>query len=122
MNTTVQLAYPYRIDERGRSALADEARHVRDLIEQLLFTSPGERVNRPTFGSGLLQMVFAAGGDALAATVQASVLAALQRWLGDRIQVADVRASSVDALLTVEVDYVVLATGERRSERFERAA
>jgi uncharacterized protein len=116
-----QLAFPYRIDERGRSAQADEARHVRELIEQLLFTSPGERVNRPTFGSGLLQLVFAAGGDALAATVQASVLAALQRWLGDRVQVADVRAASVDALLTVEVDYLVLASGERRSERFERA-
>jgi len=121
MNSTVQLAYPFRIDERGRSALADDARHVRDLIEQLLFTSPGERVNRPTFGSGLLQMVFAAGGDALAASVQAGVLAALQRWLGERVQVVDVRAASVDALLTVEVDYVVSGTGERRSERFERA-
>lgn len=116
-----QVAFPYRIDERGRTALADEARHVRDLIEQVLFTSPGERVNRPTFGSGVLQLVFAGASDALAATVQASVLAALQRWLGDRIQVADVRAAAVDARLTVEIDYVVIKTGERRSERFERA-
>jgi hypothetical protein len=117
---STNVAFPYRIDERGRTAQADDARHVRELIEQVLFTSPGERVNRPTFGSGILQLVFAPASDALAATVQASVLAALQRWLGELIQVADVRATSVDALLTVEIDYVILSSGERRSDRFTR--
>jgi phage baseplate assembly protein W len=117
-----QVAFPYRIDERGRTAQADDARHVRDLIEQVLFTSPGERVNRPAFGSGILQLVFAPTSDALAATVQASVLAALQRWLGELIQVADVRATSVDALLTVEIDYVILISGERRTDTFTRQA
>ena len=118
---STNVAFPFRIDERGRTAQVDDARHVRELIEQVLFTSPGERVNRPTFGSGILQLVFAPSSDALAATVQASVLAALQRWLGDLIQVADVRATSIDALLTVEIDYVILASGERRSDSFTRA-
>ena len=76
---STNVAFPFRIDERGRTAQVDDARHVRELIEQVLFTSPGERVNRPTFGSGILQLVFAPSSDALAATVQASVLAALQR-------------------------------------------
>src|SRR5271165_734476 len=52
------IAFPFRIDGRGRTALVDDNSHIRDLIEQLLFTNPGERVNRPTFGSGLLALVF----------------------------------------------------------------
>lgn len=118
---SANVAFPFRIDERGRTAQVDDARHVRELIEQVLFTSPGERVMRPDFGSGILQLVFAPSSDALAATVQAGVLAALQRWLGDLIQVADVRATSIDALLAVEIDYVILASGERRSDSFTRS-
>ena len=63
MNTV----FPYQFDARGRTAEADDERHIRDLIEQLLFTAPGERVNRPTFGSGLLQLVFAPNSPELAA-------------------------------------------------------
>ena len=52
------LDYPYHFDGSGRSAATDEADHIRDLIEQVLFTSPGERVMRPDFGAGLLALVF----------------------------------------------------------------
>ena len=64
--------------------------HIRDLIEQVLFTAPGERVNRPNFGSGLLQLVFAPNSDELAAATQFLVQGALQQWLGDLIQVEGV--------------------------------
>ncbi len=53
-----QLDFPYRISATGRSATTGDADHVRDLIEQVLFTAPGERVMRPDFGSGLLALVF----------------------------------------------------------------
>ena len=81
--------FPYPIDTRGRTAQADDDDHIRDLIEKVLFTSPGERVNRPDFGSGLMQLVFAPNSDELAAATQFSVQGALQQWLGDLIEVQD---------------------------------
>lgn len=116
----MNIAYPLQFDARGRTAAADDARHVRDLIEQLLFTAPGERVMRPTLGSGLLQMVFAPASDALASTLRASTQAALQQWLGDRLTVDDVTAVTDEATLRVEVRYRLLLTGESRVEAFER--
>ncbi|MEO7052011.1 MAG: GPW/gp25 family protein [Rhodanobacter sp.] len=120
MNATLNIDYPFRFDPRGRTAATDEDDHVRDLIEQLLFTHPGERVNRPDFGSGLLQMVFAPNSPELAAALQFTLQAALQRWLGDVIGVRALDVSSDDARLLVRLDYTVLATGEIRSGSFSR--
>lgn len=115
----MDIAFPYRIDGRGRSAEAfDDDAHVRDLIEQVLFTAPGERVNRPDFGCGLMQLVFAPNSDELAATLQVLVHGALQQWLGHLLRIDEVRASSRDALLLVQVRYVVLRTGKARVADF----
>ena len=76
----------------------------------MLFTAPGERVNRPDFGSGLLQLVFAPNSDELAATTQVLVQGALQQWLGDLISVEEVQVEAVDATLTVIVRYIVRAS------------
>jgi len=111
---------PFHFDARGRSALADEDDHIRDLIETVLFTSPGERVNRPTFGSGLMQLVFAPNSDELAAATQFLAQGALQQWLGDLIVVDDVSAASVDSRLEVTVVYTVRRTQEQRSAQFVR--
>jgi uncharacterized protein len=93
--------FPFRFDGRGRTAATDDAEHIRDLIYQVLFTSPGERVMRPTFGSGLLQLVFALNSDVLAATTQMLVQGALQQWLGDLIVVEAVSVEAEDATLCV---------------------
>jgi phage baseplate assembly protein W len=116
----MQVAYPYRIDGRGRTAVTGEEQHVRDMIEQILFTVPGERVNRPTFGSGLLQLVFAPNSQALAAALQASVQGSLQQWLGDVIEVGDVDISPEDSTLRVTVSYRLRSTNEPRSATFSR--
>jgi phage baseplate assembly protein W len=105
-----QLAFPYHVDGRGRTADADAATHVRDLIQQVLFVTPGERVNSPSFGSGLLGLTFAPLGDALASATQLTVQAALQQWLGDLIQVQQLDVQAEDATLLVTVRYVVLET------------
>jgi phage baseplate assembly protein W len=112
--------YPYGVDARGRTATTSEDDHIRDLIEQVLFTAPGERVNRPTFGSGLLQLVFAPNSDALAAATQMTVQAALQEWLGDRIEVQDVTVEAVDSTLTATVVYAIRRTQETQSATFTR--
>lgn len=114
------MDFPYHVDGRNRTGLADEAGHIRDLIEQILFTTPGERVNRPDFGSGLLQLVFAPASDALAGAVESSVQAALQRWLGDRVLVEAVDVASEDATLEVTVRYRLRRSQERAVARFQR--
>jgi uncharacterized protein len=117
--TTTNVSLPYRVDGRGRTAEADGSdAHIRDLIETVLFTVPGERVNRPDFGCGLLQLVFAPNSVELAATLQALVQGALQQWLGTLIRVEEVLADSTDATLSVRVRYTVLATQETRSASF----
>ena len=109
----IQVDFPYRFDAGGRTAGADDADHIRDLIEQVLFTHPGERVMRPDFGSGLLQLVFAPNSDVLAATTQVLVQSSLQRWLGEWIVVESVLVEAVDSTLRVTVQYVIRRTGAR---------
>jgi phage baseplate assembly protein W len=114
------IDYPYHLDNRGRTAATDDADHLRDLIEQVLFTTPGERVNRPEFGSGLLQLVFAPNSDELATATQFMVQAALQRWLGELLTIEAVQVESDDATLRVLVQYVIRLTQQRRVDQFQQ--
>ena len=117
----MDIDYPFHIDGRGRTAAApDSDTHIRELIEQLLFTNPGERVNNPSFGSGLLQMVFAPNSDELAAATQFVVQGGLQQWLGSRIQVQAVHVQVLDSTLQVTVQYIVLATQISQVAQFTR--
>jgi uncharacterized protein len=116
----MQVDYPYDFDSRGRTAETTEDEHVRDLIEQVLFTSPGERVNRPTFGSGVLQLIFAPNGQALAAATQMTVQGALQQWLGDLIQVEAVDVQSDDSKLQILVQYMIRRNQKRQVSQFVR--
>src|ERR1700719_1249142 len=114
----MNIDFPFHFDGRGRTAPTDDDDHIRDMIEQLLFTSPGERVNRPDFGSGLLQMVFAPNSAELASALQFTVQAALQRYLGDVIDLRQLQVLAQDSTLSVTVTYVVRATQEGRTETF----
>ena len=67
----MRIDYPFHLNGEGRTALADEESYIRDLIEQILFTAHGERVNRPDFGSSVMQLVFAPNRDQLAAATEA---------------------------------------------------
>src|SRR3978361_1496884 len=118
----MNLDYPFHFDARGRTAATTDDDHIRDMIEQLLFTSPGERVNRPDFGSGLLQMVFAPNQIEVVATLQYTVQAALQRWLGDLIQLQSVEVASADATLSVSISYIILRSGQTVLDTFQRGA
>jgi uncharacterized protein len=117
----MNIDFPYHFDGRGRTASTDDDDHIRDMIEQLLLTSPGERVNRPDFGSGLLQMVFAPNSPELAAALQFTMQAALQRYLGDLIDLKSLQVSAQDSTLSVVVQYVVRRTQESRTQTFARS-
>lgn len=99
------LDFPYRIDGRGRSAQTDDAGHIRDLIEQLLLTAPGERVMRPDFGGGLLHLLFEPNDSMVAATAQTLVQAGLQEHLAHLVTVEQVQILDLDSTLQVAVDY-----------------
>lgn len=118
----MNIAFPYHFDSRHRTALAEDDAHIRDMIEQFLFTNAGERINRPDFGSGLLQMVFAPNSQELAATLQFTMQAGLQRWLGDVIDVLKLDVQSEDATIQADITYRVRRTQEVRSETFTRSA
>jgi phage baseplate assembly protein W len=125
--TRTDIAFPFRTDRRGRTAHAAHPDHVHDLIEQLLFTSPGERVMRPDFGCGLLDLVFAPNSPELVSTLELSVQASLQRWLGDLIEVValDIQNSGSggdENTVRVHLSYVVRATGTVREDLFEGRA
>ncbi|MGH4024791.1 MAG: GPW/gp25 family protein [Pseudonocardiaceae bacterium] len=101
----MHIDFPFRIDARGRTADTDDDAYIRDLIEQVLFTAPGERVNLPTFGSGVLGLVFEPNSAELATATEFLVQSALQQWLGDVVEVHGVEVSSEDSTLRVAVRY-----------------
>ena len=114
----IHIRHPLGFDKRGRTASSGHAEHVRALVEQLLFTSPGERVNRPDFGGGLRPLVFSPNSAELAAALRFAIQANLQRWLSDLLDLRDLEVTSEDAVLLVRVVYVLRQTGETRAERF----
>lgn len=118
----MNIDFPFHFNGRGQTALTDDNDHIRDMIEQFLFTNPGERVNRPDFGSGLMQLVFAPNSPELAATLQFTVQAGLQQWLGDLIEVQELNTTSDEAILRVDLVYKVRRTEEITSTSFTRGA
>ena len=112
------IYFPFQFDGRGRTREASPSDYVRQLVEQVLFTSPGERVNLPDFGSGLLQLPFAPTSVEMAAATQFTVQGALQKWLGNSIKVISVTAAAVEAKLTVTVTYAPINTGVTEVQTF----
>jgi phage baseplate assembly protein W len=116
----MHIDYPFSFNSRGRTAEATTDNHIRDMIEQVLFTTPGERVNRPTFGSGILQLIFAPNSSALASATQMTVQGALQQWLGDLVQIEAIDVQNEDATLRVRVTYTVRRSQQRQVAEFQR--
>ncbi len=116
----VDVKFPYTFSSQGRTALSDYERHIKDMIEQILFTSPGERVNRPDFGCGLLQAVFEPNSEEMSATIQYLAQGALNRWLSHLIEVNEVVVASEDASLQVRVSYTLLKNRASYSAVFVR--
>lgn len=111
--------FPYQFDASGRTAEpASPADYLSQMVEQVLFTSPGERVNLPDFGSGLLQLAFAPNSVELAASVQFAGQGALQKWLGTALRVLSVAAEAQDQMLTVTVAYMPLNTDVAQVQTF----
>jgi phage baseplate assembly protein W len=116
----MNIAYPFRFGPHGRTSTADDGGHVLQMIEQVLFTDPKERVNRPDYGSGVRQLLFAPNSPELAAALQFAMQAALQRWLGDLIQLQGLSVTCDDSTLLVEIQYALTGDTQIRTEVLAR--
>lgn len=116
----MNIDYPFHFDGRGRTAEAADDDHIRDMIEQFLFTNAGERVNRPDFGSGLQQLIFAPNSPELAAALQFTMQAGLNRWLGDLIELRSLEVQSQDSELCIQIVYLVRRSNETRTAQLVR--
>ena len=117
----MNVDFPFHFDNRGRTAATDDDDHIRDMIEEFLFTNSGERVNRPDFGSGILQLVFAPNSTEVAAALQFTLQAALQRWLGDLIQLQALEVSAVDSTLNITINYLRIPSNQSAVLQISRA-
>ncbi len=110
------FAFPYRIAPTGTTASVTREAQIRDMVEQVLFTRKGERINRPEFGAGMHEMLFSENAPEIAAAAQHMVQAALQQWLAEVIEVRAVRAEAIENLLKVDVVYALIGDPlERRT-------
>ncbi|QZZ20611.1 GPW/gp25 family protein [Leptothermofonsia sichuanensis E412] len=121
----MDIAYPFQFNALGRTATSSENEHIRHLIEQVLFTIPGERVNRPTFGSNIRQIIFALNNSELVTATQFLLQGALEQWLGDEIQVEVIEATTRSSAsegdtVQVIVQYIVRRTQQRQIVQFTR--
>jgi len=114
----MNVNYPYGFDSTGHTAQNDLPSHIEQMIEQILLTSPGERVNLPTFGCGVMQLVFAPNSDALAAAQQQVVQASLQQWLSDLIRVNAVNVTAEESTLLITVTYTIIQSQQQQTQQF----
>lgn len=116
----MNIDYPFHFDTRGRTAQTGDDEHIRDMIEQFLFTKPGERVNRPDFGCGLRNLIFELNSPELEGAVKFTIQAGLQRWLNDVVEIRGLEVSRLDSMLNVSVQYSVRRTKANKTVQIER--
>ena len=118
--SVMNIDFPFHFDRWGSTASTSYENHIRDLIEQLLFTTPGERLNRPEFGCGILSLIFSPNSPELATALQVTIAAAIERWLGDLIDLNTLEVKSEDASLFITVQYRLQSTGEEQTATYRR--
>jgi phage baseplate assembly protein W len=113
------LTFPLQVGPHGHTQTVDPSVAAEQLIAQLLFTNPGERLNRPTLGCGLIELLFDAGTDELRAATRFQVLAGLQQWLSDVVTVVSVEVTGTGGGFDVTVTYRLPATTQLRTVTYQ---
>ena len=116
----MNIAYPLSITNEGLIATTGYSQHIEQLIEQVLFTMPGERVNLPDFGTGITRLIFNPDNAEMVSATQFLIQGALQQWLGNLIQVQAVQVGAEDSTLNVTIQYIIKQTKQPRVASFTR--
>ena len=114
----MNIKFPYQYDYRGKTATSNYEDHIREMIEQILFTSPGERPNRPSFGCGAKQLLFQPNSDEVATTTQFLIQGALQQWMSELIEVQEIQVENQDASLQITLKYRIRHTQNEKTATF----
>lgn len=115
----VDLSFPLRLDNRGRLATSNYARHIGELIEQVLFTRPGERVNRPDFGTPIPGAVFDSATPELMTQLQYMVQTSLHRFMDGAISVENVAVVQVENRIEITINYTILVLDQSFEQTFQ---
>ena len=114
----LNLAFPFRLNSRGRSDTAGDERHVRGMLEMLLLTNAGERVNRPGYGGGLARLLFGPVSPELAVTLQQTLRAEVIQWLDDVVNLQDLDVAFDESRIVVTISYVLRSDGDLKTSQF----
>jgi hypothetical protein len=117
----MHLKFPFQV-RRGTVEQASSDEWVLGLIEQVLFTMAGERVNRPQFGCGVELLVFQPNSPQLTSATQYLLVSELQRWLTGIVEIKSLAVRATGAMLAIDIDYVNLLTGAPGQATLPRAA
>ncbi|TDH62148.1 hypothetical protein E2C06_13325 [Dankookia rubra] len=115
----MEIGFPLAIGADGRTLVQGREDHVRGMVMQLLMTQAGERVNRPDLGGGLAQLLFGPASPELVVTLQLTLTAMLQRFLGDLIDVQALLVTAVDEKVVVDLRYLLRPLGTASAARIE---
>ncbi|MFN9645966.1 MAG: GPW/gp25 family protein [Cyanobacteriota bacterium] len=112
----MRLAFPFTATPLGQATAwpYGSARHVRDCLELLILTGPGERVMRPAFGSQAREMLFASGNGPAAVALEAALQATVTQELGHLLDLINLQVDNDEAAaaLLISLTYAVKATGQ----------
>jgi phage baseplate assembly protein W len=112
------MNYPFKISGNGKISPANEEKHIKDLIEQILFTDPRERVNLPDFGCGLKSYIFAPNDRTLKTTLRLTIISSVQKWLSHLIIVEDVSVDVDEEELKISIKYTKIRDMEENLAEF----
>jgi len=102
------LAFPLRLGPGKALAVTDLEDDVRAMIEQILLTAPGERVNRPTFGVGIYAYVFEANSPFLASQLRIALDENVYEFLGRNVRIVALDVTWDDAQLHVDIQFTLV--------------
>jgi phage baseplate assembly protein W len=113
------LNFPFGLAPDGSIAGVDEDQHIRERLEQILFTAPGERVMVPDFGCGVKDLVFASNDAVLAAATEFKVARALQTYMGNQVLISGVEVVNDEEKLRITISYTKTKDLQQQQATFE---
>ena len=114
------LKFPFAVNDKGPRT-SSRSEHVREQIEQVLFTNPGERVFRPEFGVGVRRLIFEPNDAALRKTTLKRLNASLAEALYGEVdpRTLEIEVRQEDEFLVIHIAYVLAAINRQEAYTFK---
>lgn len=119
---TTYMSFPFRLGEDGPET-STRMDHIREQVEQVLFTSPGERVFRPEFGFGARQHVFEPNAQPLWELARGRLFGSLVEALAGEVDPKTLKVEvgpgpGQPEVLLVQISYTIAALQKEERHSF----